>query len=186
MKKLITPILLSALALTPLSAALQLEIDTTSKTFALTGSASGVADNSAGIGAISWLSTATAGGFGGILYDNDVAFSTTLGTPGGFARDFSFSSNANNGRIFVQLQISTPGQTTITGSGVFQDYSFLDAAGMADFEALIGEEVAPWEGTGFGVLTVVDVGANPIPEPSFIAVIGGAIALVLVVRRIRR
>ena len=168
-------ILVLALALCSISsvahATLILVLNTTDKTFALTGSDSGTAKEiSPAIGdVVGWD---LSGAFGITtnstqLHNTGLAYSVTNGSAGnGFNRDILLQARAPGGNpeIALELHYTVPNvQQTITGSGVFQSYNNLSAIAISAFESSIGSALTLTSGTGSGFSPVNIVA---IPEPS--------------------
>lgn len=166
------------------SAGLILEVNTTDKTFALTGSDSGApfpaSFGGTPFGFMFWENTSVSGGpsdFGSITFDNDVTWSTSSGLPGAGGLDTEIGSS---GSIFLILRSSSASPQTITGSGVFQSYAALGPGAIGVFESLIGEELAPnpFVTTGFSNVPIQAASTSAVPEPaSWLLMVIGVVGL---------
>lgn len=163
---------------------LELLLNTTTKEFALVGSDTGTPIDFIGQGFTFW----SLSGIGGtsddsVSYNNDVAFTTSVGTPGNVANfDTRLNSETlNGGEVALSLGTSSNSAMTITGTGTFQSYAGLDAGSMARFESAIGQSLSLVNGSGF---SSIDVSA--VPEPGTYATIIGMLALSLMIYRHHR
>lgn len=146
-------------------AELSLHINPVDKTFALTGSASGIPfDNGLG-GVTRWVAPDL--GFerpatDSIILNDDLTFTTSQGTSGNGVYDTILNTDElNGGSISFILATSTAAFQTLTGLGNFTSYSSLTPVNQAKFESLSGRSFNLTGGSGFGPLAVVSV-----PEPS--------------------
>jgi len=87
-------------------------LDTNAKTFALTGSDTGTTQELLGTGHATWGSNVSSGTGGSqIKYNNDVAFTTSVGTSGGFGNFDTRIFAASVGTSFTfALAVSQPEQ----------------------------------------------------------------------------
>lgn len=166
--------------------ALTLTVNTADSTFAFSGSETGTPQFFFSDGRIAWSISNISPGFmepnGSFFYQNDVAFSTNVGTPGGLFHDTQFTANSTNGgTVIIELEVSETGSQTLTGNNVFQSYSGLGASG-ALLALLDGSTLSAIDGHGFGGLNVQVIN---VPEPSSMLLLSlGCFGVVL--RRSRR
>ena len=92
------------------NADLVMTLDTNAKTFALTGSDTGTTQELLGTGHATWGSNVSSGTGGSqIKYNNDVAFTTSVGTSGGFGNFDTRIFAASVGTSFTfALAVSQP------------------------------------------------------------------------------
>ena len=163
-----TCLLLSATSV--LNADLVLQVNPVDKTFALTGSDI-VTPEMGGSGdpTFGWWSGTIDPSIGtstsSILFDNDVAFTTNVGTPGSGGYDTLLTFNDKSINLF--LRTSTLSEQTITGTGVPQSYTGLTAIAETKLEALDGTAWVPALGSGQQSLSI-----STVPEPSAFACLG--------------
>jgi hypothetical protein len=156
----------------PAQAALTMNLDTTAKTFSLTGTDTGAAISGIHGGFISWEASGVGAESGQHAYSTDLAFSTTLGTPGNTSNNHdTLLIGFPNGSFGVTLEISQSGATTLTGLNNFQSYAFLSSTNQAALESLIGTTMPIFQGTGFSGLSVAAV-----PVPAAVWLFGSALA----------
>ncbi|GHB89918.1 PEP-CTERM sorting domain-containing protein [Cerasicoccus arenae] len=183
MKRLAIGLSISLLvASTASQAALVLSLDTTAKTFSLTGSDTGTPSDIFGQGLVGWVLNGLGGSGTDTLanYDNDVSFTTNVGTPGNsiLASDITIATDDSaGGTVVLYLGMSSPALQTLTGTGAFQSYSSVSPGALARFESTIGMSLPlnPGLGTGFSSISVVSAAA--IPEPSTYIAGAGFLAL---------
>lgn len=136
---------------TSAQAALELQLNTATKEFALFGSDTGTPESFSFTGITSFALISLGGsGFGSIQYDNDVAFSTSVGTPGNGFLGYDFrltSSTANGGTVLVELGTSSNANQTLTGNGAFQSYASFPMDAIARLESTISQSITLLDGT---------------------------------------
>lgn len=140
-------------------AQLVMTIDTTAKTFALSGSDSGIVEN---LGVFTWSQAAP----GTELPNQSVLVDSTWYSlnPGPILGG-SLNTGDNPDRISLSF-FSNPGAQTISGLGAPISYAGLSANNQAAFEALIGQNLGLVVSSGFGSISVV-------PEPHEYAAMAG-------------
>lgn len=169
-----------------------LVLDTTNKEFAFTGSATGTPQSVAGGGFTTWNLNGLGGSGSGptdIFLNNDVAWSTNVGTPGlpAFALDTRLTSSTDNGgEIFLAFGSSTADAQTFTGTGVFSSYGSMSAGSQARLEGHIGQTLPSISGTGFGGVHIQAAAVAAVPEPSSFAFLSLGCVGVILHRRRRR
>lgn len=164
------------------SAAFELRLNTATQEFALFGSDSGT-PGVFGEGEVAWrLLNLGGSGDGAVGYDNDIAFSTSVGTPGNSFLGYDLrivSGTVGSGSIILFTGMSSQDPQTLTGSGVFQSYSAIsDAGAITRLESTIGQSLSLVTGTGFSSVSV-----TAVPEPSTYAMLFAVAALGLALWR---
>ncbi len=153
------------------SADLILSINANNKTFAITGTDTGSAAANGSGGLTEWEITGLGnvdGGGSGNFYDNDLAFATTVGTPGNssLGYDLLLATSTTNHSVRLNFGTSNSGQQTFTGLGNFQSYAGLTTNDQAVFESSIGQAFVLRQGSGFSSINV-----QAVPEPNSIALL---------------
>ena len=162
--------LASMLAASSSHAALTLVLNPTDQTFALTGTTTGTPLDFLGFGQVIWTATVPTAQATNVVYNNDLAFSPTVGTPGGFSgEDTQIRGVGAPQSIQLVLGMSSPAEQTLTGSGVFQSYSGLGAVNIDRLESLVGGTLTLQSGSGTG-FDQVSVAA--VPEPASALLLG--------------
>ncbi len=174
------------------SASLILIIDKVAKTFALSGSDSGSAVAVGDQFAVSWI--LDDGGLGdpnpdapgALTYTNDVAFSTSEGSPFQTSLTYIDLGELKVPALYLSISSSTVAldiETTLGGLEAYQSYADLDGDVQVFFESSNGKALYLHEGGDFSGVQV-----QVVPEPSTWATGLGATALLMgvLLRRYRR
>ena len=174
-------------------AALTLTINTVAETFSLSGSDTGTPHTSlggSGQGSMAWTvtGTGTSGTAGNVNFDDDVVFSTSVGTPGnttlgGTAIDtvFFYNPSLDGGFLELELGVSTDNEQTITGSGLTKSYATLNAdikghvAGITDGTTMT---LSNPPGGDWDSMTI-----TVVPEPRVYTIVTGAALFGLLMTR---
>gem|GEM_PF-4401409 len=156
---------------------LVLEINPFTDEFALTGSDFVNDDPGFTNGIVAWqLNLSVTPDTENVDYDNDLAFTTSVGTPGGSGFDTRLRFQNSGDDFFITLAASDF-TNTFTGSGVFQSYAGFNSSNQTILESLGGETLTVINGTALPISVVI------VPEPSSYVLLGSLGFAILLIGR---
>lgn len=176
--------LLGILIAAAANAGIVLTLNTVDKTFSLSGSDTGGMSGIFPWGAYTEWNVTVPNIEGAVpgdyrSYDNDVAFTTSIGTPG-HGGLYDTVIGIQGGSMGIKIGTSVAGSQTITGTGAWQSYEMATPGGTAQVEAAIGKTM----GNLYSEWPTIEVVG--VPEPSTYALLAVCIALIGAIVRRRR
>lgn len=178
MKKSLILLAVGALFAGSVQAALVMEIDTANDQFRITGSDSGTAGyyDVPGIYLAAWLLISEPAGTLTSYEDSSSDFFSESFAMEAFKLDYSVTDPEASIAAYDYGDF-----TTVTGSGIWVDYSSMGEATKTDFEGLIGEAL-PWVET-YGSAGWSDMTIQSVPEPATTGLLGISAGALWLIRR---